>query len=112
MRIIIDASDPLEYALRVLGAAYGVHLTVAGQGESATAAARDADGTAANRSRRAQRPGGRGSKSGAPRQRSRTVGKPDTAAVRQWAREHGLPVPDRGRIPKEIVRAYEDAVTS
>lgn len=31
----------------------------------------------------------------------------DTAAVRDWAREQGLKVSDRGRIPAEILEKYE-----
>jgi hypothetical protein len=42
--------------------------------------------------------------------RRRGVGSPqtaDTKAIRQWAREQGLDVNDRGRIPAEIVERYE-----
>jgi hypothetical protein len=31
----------------------------------------------------------------------------DTASVRQWARDQGLKVSDRGRIPADIVSRYE-----
>ena len=31
---------------------------------------------------------------------------PDTAAVRAWAREQGLPVADRGRLRPEVIAAY------
>jgi nucleoid-associated protein Lsr2 len=30
----------------------------------------------------------------------------DTAAIREWARAHGLPVSDRGRIPAKVLEAY------
>ena len=33
----------------------------------------------------------------------------DTAAVREWAREQGHQVSDRGRIPTHILEAYEQA---
>lgn len=33
----------------------------------------------------------------------------DTKVVRQWAQEHGYNVGDRGRIPDDIRRAYDDA---
>lgn len=33
---------------------------------------------------------------------------PTTAQVRAWAREHGIPVPDRGRLRPEIWSAYRD----
>ena len=32
-----------------------------------------------------------------------------TAAIREWARQHGHQVADRGRIPSSIVEAYEKA---
>lgn len=34
----------------------------------------------------------------------------DAAKVREWARENGYEVPDRGRIPAEIREAYEAGV--
>jgi hypothetical protein len=34
---------------------------------------------------------------------------PEPAVVREWAREHGIKVPDRGRIPSNIVTAYRVA---
>ena len=33
----------------------------------------------------------------------------DTAAIRQWARDHGHQVSDRGRISKSIMEAYQAA---
>lgn len=32
----------------------------------------------------------------------------DTAQVRMWAREQGLPISDRGRVPAEILDAYRE----
>jgi hypothetical protein len=32
-----------------------------------------------------------------------------TRAIREWAREHGYELADRGRIPSDVVAAYEDA---
>jgi hypothetical protein len=42
---------------------------------------------------------------------ARPTGKsnPDTAAIRQWARDNGLPVSDRGRIHQDVQKAYYDA---
>ncbi|MFD6416485.1 Lsr2 family protein [Streptomyces sp. NPDC060194] len=34
---------------------------------------------------------------------------PDPAAVRAWARSHRMDVPARGRIPKKVYEAFEDA---
>ncbi len=33
----------------------------------------------------------------------------DTQAIRWWAREHGYQVSDRGRIPNNVVAAYQAA---
>jgi len=33
----------------------------------------------------------------------------DTTAIRDWAREHGHKVSDRGRIPKSVLEAYQAA---
>jgi len=42
---------------------------------------------------------------------ARPAGKsnPDTAAIRQWARENGFQVSDRGRIHHDVQKAYYDA---
>jgi hypothetical protein len=34
---------------------------------------------------------------------------PDPAAVRAWARSHGMEVPPRGRIPKKVYEAFNEA---
>ena len=33
----------------------------------------------------------------------------ETPAIREWAREHGHKVSDRGRIPKSVIEAYQAA---
>lgn len=38
-----------------------------------------------------------------------TADRQRNQAVREWAREHGMQVSDRGRIASEIVEAYEKA---
>jgi hypothetical protein len=30
-----------------------------------------------------------------------------SAAIREWARQHGFEVADRGRIPANVIEAYE-----
>ena len=44
----------------------------------------------------------------APRGR-RAVSAIDTTAVRSWAREQGIDIKDRGRVPADIVAKYEAA---
>ncbi|MGC4934446.1 histone-like nucleoid-structuring protein Lsr2 [Gordonia sp. DT30] len=35
--------------------------------------------------------------------------RPSTKVIREWAQEAGYEVPQRGRLPKEILEAYDDA---
>ncbi|PRY01652.1 histone-like nucleoid-structuring protein Lsr2 [Allonocardiopsis opalescens] len=45
-----------------------------------------------------------------PRRRSRGASSRERSAdIRSWAREQGIQVNDRGRIPAEVVRKYEAA---
>lgn len=39
-----------------------------------------------------------------------TAVAPDPAAVRAWARSHGMEVPPRGRIPKKVYEAFNESV--
>ncbi|MEU5425726.1 Lsr2 family protein [Streptomyces olivoreticuli] len=43
------------------------------------------------------------------KRRATTSGGDETAAIRQWARESGYTVNDRGRVPAEIREAYAKA---
>jgi hypothetical protein len=36
-------------------------------------------------------------------------GKPDTQAVREWARSQGETIADRGRVPQSIVMRFQEA---
>jgi hypothetical protein len=40
----------------------------------------------------------------------RTGYRERNAAIRQWAREHGHDVADRGRIPRPVIEAYDNQV--
>ncbi len=44
----------------------------------------------------------------APSSRS-SHGRSESAAIRTWAEQQGMEVPERGRLPKRIVEAYEKA---
>jgi len=48
-------------------------------------------------------------RAGRSRLRSETGNRPSTNDVRTWARSQGLYVGDRGRLPAELVIAYEAA---
>ena len=65
----------------------------------------------------ARKPGGRGGAAErgqrrSPQQtekKSARSNREQTAAIRQWARENGHQVSDRGRIPTSVLAAYESA---
>ena len=61
----------------------------------------------------ARKAGGRG-RGRAPRQTAvaeklARANREETAAIRQWARENGHQVSNRGRIPKSVIEAYQAA---
>lgn len=43
---------------------------------------------------------------------ARTTGSEQLQAIREWARKNGKEVSDRGRIPNDIVTAFEEAMGS
>ncbi|MFJ7075801.1 Lsr2 family protein [Streptomyces sp. NPDC098781] len=55
-----------------------------------------------------RRTGGRAS-GGRGKARAASGGSQDTAQIRAWAKENGYDVNDRGRVPANIRKAYEDA---
>lgn len=108
MKITIDSSEPLEDALRVLGAMYRVDLVVT----AAQAAEADGDAFVAASSA--------GVTSAAPRKKRRSSGRTrgsgrkaagpvSNAELRSWAKQHGYAVADRGRVPRAVVDAYRAA---
>jgi len=65
-------------------------------------AARKTGGRGSGRGRRVSQAEPAGEKAG----RSNREG---THAIREWARQHGHQISDRGRIPKSVVEAYQAA---
>src|SRR5579871_7071805 len=43
---------------------------------------------------------------------SRASGAPDTAKVREWAKEQGIEIKERGRVPASVVEKYKAAVSA
>jgi len=41
-----------------------------------------------------------------------SAARQDTAKIRNWAKENGFPVNDRGRVPSNVLEAYEKANAS
>ena len=65
---------------------------------------RDAVGRYVGLGRKAAGRGGQARTGGSRRRRLRGSG--EAAAIRDWARGQGLPVPERGRIPAELAEKY------
>jgi hypothetical protein len=123
VKITVDSSEPLEDALRVLGALYGVTLVVSPGDHSDTEPVhkRAAKPAPKRRSASRKRPAavekssataaaaeaGDGQSDSEPAAVS--AGAPSNAQVRAWARENGARVSDRGRVPASVVDAYRRA---
>lgn len=56
----------------------------------------------------ARRTGGRKQRGAAPA-KTTSNGKPDTQAVREWARSQGETVAERGRVPQALVIRFQEA---
>jgi hypothetical protein len=132
VRLTIDSSEPLEDAMRVLGALYGVRLAVAGDnGADDTAAEASSTRTGRRASARTATPKSatrrraellavptsapEASKTSAPARRKRasrgrrSAASATNAEIRAWARDHGMSVSGRGRIPGAVMTAYREA---
>jgi len=103
VRITIDSSDGLDDALRVVGALYGVTLSVAatepsgGTGAEPAGRTESAVPSSAPPRAKARR---------APVSGSTRASLPDMAVVRSWARDHGHQVSARGRVSNTVLDAY------
>ncbi len=108
MKISIDSQEPLEDVLRVVGAAYGVTLTI-GHAESTT----EETPTSARPRGRSRRPrqsntASRAGSNGRGKS-AKDLAKVSNADLRSWAREKGHTVSDRGRVPAAVIAAYREA---
>lgn len=97
LKVTLYSSDPLEDALRVVGALYGVSLhAAAADGMSPVVPA------ARTRSR-----GRAAAAATAPRKRAaRAAVSTPTADLRRWAKAAGYQVNDRGPLPADVVAAH------
>jgi len=123
VKLTIDSSEPLEDAMRVLGALYGVTLVVSSDQHDAskpdtTTADKPSNGkkTAKRKPAAARKPRPAASTKTGPASSKRTTsqrsagsGSASNAEVRSWARQHGFTVSDRGRLPASVVAAYRNA---
>ncbi len=92
-----DASETVSFALD--GVSYEIDLS-----EKNAARLRDSFASWVGHARRV---GGRSS--GRRAARAKSGGSTDTAVIREWARQNGHQVSDRGRVPATVVEAYRAA---
>jgi hypothetical protein len=101
-----EASGTVEFALD--GRSYEIDLS-----DENAARLRDALAPFVTAGRKAGgRSSGRGrgqSKPAAEPEKPARSNRAETAAIRQWAREHGHEISERGRIPKSVLEAYRAA---
>ncbi|WP_270889985.1 Lsr2 family DNA-binding protein [Pedococcus sp. 5OH_020] len=115
MKVTIDSTEPLDDALRVIGALYNVRLTVvddtaAAQGPAAVA---DPQVTAPEEDKPSQRstptPSPRRRQNTASKREGRNVVSVSVSEMRSWALANGHPVRARGTLPASVTAAYADA---
>ena len=113
MKVTIDSTEPLQDALRVIGALYDVTLT---QAEPASNAA-----TTTTRTTRTRKPAATADRASAaqpaeaaaPRSSGRrarlaptTAAAPKTSDIRAWAQANGHQISDRGPLPAAVIAEY------
>jgi hypothetical protein len=117
VKVTIDSSEPLENAVRVLGAMYDVTLVLSptGSGKAQESRSKADRAASAKPPRRAMTSRTTPKRKPSTRQKSRSdqgsAAVVSNAEVRSWAREHGYMVAERGRLPAEVVQAYRAART-
>lgn len=108
MKISIDSNEPLEDVLRVIGATYGVTLTVepaeATKDETPTSSRPRGRSRRTSQTNTAVRTG-----SNSPGKSAKDLATVSNAELRSWARGNGHLVSDRGRVPAAVVAAYRAA---
>lgn len=125
MELTVDSTEPLEDAMRVLGALYGVTLAVSPDGQDVSGG----DGatsqpvetprkvnrrsSATKKARTAASGANADTKADAgeskPGSATRSGGSPTNAEVRSWASRNGITVSERGRIPASVRTAFRNA---
>jgi len=127
VKLTLDSTEPLKDAMRVVGALYGVTLAVSAE-EAAEPPSTEKKTPAAKRRKPAQRRTPTGKTGTAmtavgadaspenleeakttPARSPGPDAAPNNAEVRSWARQSGLVINDRGRIPASVITAYQDS---
>ena len=98
-----DASGTFDFSLE--GRSYQIDLS-----DENAAKLRDALAPYIGAARKAGgRSRGRAARQTAVAEKPARSNREETAAIREWARENGHQVSDRGRIPKSVIEAYQAA---
>jgi hypothetical protein len=114
LKVTVDSSESLEDVLRVVGALYDVTLVLAQNTPEADRPTQEPSAAPKQRSARTKpRNRGGAAENGASKsrtaRRTESAGAPSNAEVRSWARQTGLNVSDRGRVPASVMAAYRNA---
>jgi Lsr2 len=128
VKLTLDSTEPLDDAMRVVGALYGVTLAVSAEEAEEPPSIEEKSTSPARRRRsaRGRTPSGKARtattavRTGASAESIQEAEKtppvppvsdvaPSNAEVRSWARQSGLTISDRGRIPAAVVTAYQDS---
>lgn len=113
MQVTFESTEPVEQVMAVLSALYRVSLTTAPAAEESAAAAptpATSTRTAAARKTSSPERAAKAGTAGRSRRTGRASAAPvDAAAVRAWARDHGITVNARGALPATVLTAYTAA---
>ncbi len=102
MQLTIDSSEPLDHVLAVIGAIYQAPIAAGvappvGSSPPEELAPTELAATKKKTATRTRKTGSTPARSVEP------------AAVRAWARAHGITVGGHGQIPEAVVKAYQTA---
>lgn len=113
MKLTVDSSEPLDDALRVVGALYGVTLIVSEEGRNTSkltqGRTKPKKGSVGTNPRKRAAVADTGEGRSRKRKAVESAEVPSNAEVRSWARRTGLSVSDRGRVPASVMAAYRSA---
>lgn len=103
-----EAESTVEFALD--GVSYTIDLSADNAAELRDSlASYVANGRRTGGRKRSGAKAGKAGKTGKAAQAPTTADRERNQAIREWARQQGMQVSDRGRIPAEIVDAYDKA---
>jgi len=128
VKLTLNSTEPLDDAMRVVGALYGVTLAVSADEAEEPPSIEEKNTSPA----KMRKPARRRTPTGKTRTATTAVrtdasaedlreaektppvppapdAAPSNAEVRTWARQSGLSISDRGRIPASVITAYQDA---